>query len=63
MSKNTVRTSVSLSEEHYGRINEIAEQNDVSVAWVIRKAIQKYLDAQQNEQIPLPIIRENSKDA
>jgi predicted transcriptional regulator len=46
---------VILSEGQYARLNEVALKGDVSVAWVIRQAVQQFLDRAENEQIPLPI--------
>jgi predicted DNA-binding ribbon-helix-helix protein len=54
-SRRSVRTSVILSEGQYTRLNEVALKGDVSVAWVIRQAVQQFLDRAENEQIPLPI--------
>ena len=54
-SRRSVRTSVILSETQYARLNEVALKGDVSVAWVIRQAVQQFLDRAENEQIPLPI--------
>ena len=42
---NVVRTSASIPREHYVRLENIAIQNKVSMAWVIREAIEKYLKA------------------
>lgn len=53
--RRTVRTSVILPREKYDRLNEIASKGDVSVAWIIRQAIQQLLDRTENEQMPLPI--------
>lgn len=53
--RRTVRTSVILPREKYDRLNEIASKGDVSVAWIIRQAIQQFLDRTENEQMPLPI--------
>lgn len=38
------RTSVILSEEQHRKLNAMAEENDVSVAWLIRQAITRLLD-------------------
>ena len=38
------RTSVILSEEQHSRLNAMAAENDVSVAWLIRQAITRLLD-------------------
>ncbi|CAG9190893.1 ribbon-helix-helix domain-containing protein [Burkholderia vietnamiensis] len=53
--RRSVRTSVLLSEDQHARLNEIANKSDVSVAWIIRQAVQQFLDRTANEQMPLPI--------
>ena len=53
--RSSVRLSVNLTEGQYLRLNEIALKSDVSLAWVVRQAVQQFLDATNNEQIPLPI--------
>lgn len=47
--KNTVRTTVTFSKRDYVEIEEIATRKKVSVAWVIREAVEQYL----NQQTPL----------
>lgn len=42
--KDTVRTSVSLPREHYNILASVAEQNRVSVAWVVRDAVARYVE-------------------
>ena len=37
------RLSVSISHEQYAELLEIANQNRVSVAWVVREAIERLL--------------------
>lgn len=41
--KGTHRLSVSLSAEQYAELLEIAQKNKVSIAWVIREAIERLL--------------------
>lgn len=53
--RRSVRTSVILSEGQYARLSEVANRNDISVAWIIRQAVQQYLDRAEGEQLPLPI--------
>ena len=53
--RSPVRLSVNLTEGQYLRLNEIALKSDVSLAWLVRQAVQQFLDATHNEQIPLPI--------
>ncbi len=47
--KATHRQSVSLTEEQHRQLSEIAHKNRVSVAWVIREAIERLL----KEDMPL----------
>ena len=42
--KDTVRTSVSLPREHYNILVRVAEQNRVSLAWVVRDAVSRYVE-------------------
>ena len=42
--KETVRTSISLPKEHYDILASLAEQNRVSVAWVVRDAVARYVE-------------------
>ena len=42
--RETVRTSVSLPREHYEILTSVAEQNRVSVAWVVRDAVSRYVE-------------------
>lgn len=41
--KSAHRLSVSLTAEQHRELNEIAQKNRVSVAWVIREAIDRLL--------------------
>lgn len=41
--KSVHRLSVSLTAEQHREINEIAQKNRVSVAWVVREAIDRLL--------------------
>lgn len=43
MKPKTVRTSVSVPAEDYEQVERIAETKKVSVAWVIREAVEQYL--------------------
>jgi len=51
--KRTVRTSVILSETQYAQVAALAAENDLSVAWVIRQAVQDYLVRSESKQLPL----------
>ncbi|MBY5938920.1 ribbon-helix-helix domain-containing protein [Marinobacter nauticus] len=39
----THRLSVSLTADQHAELSEIAEENRVSVAWVVREAIERFL--------------------
>lgn len=50
--RKTVRTSVSLDEQMYADVFALANENDVSVAWLIRKAIAELLERRKDEFAP-----------
>ena len=41
--RKVTRISVSLDDQDYRALREIADQNDVSAAWIIRRALADYL--------------------
>lgn len=45
--KASRRLSISLTEEQHAELAEIAEKNKVSVAWVVREAIERLLHDEQ----------------
>jgi metal-responsive CopG/Arc/MetJ family transcriptional regulator len=47
--ERSLRASVSFPSELYRNLEEVARQKKVSVAWVVREAVEKYLA----EQLPL----------
>lgn len=52
--RKTVRTSVILSEDIHLQVQMLADANHVSSAWIIRMAIQRFLDEHQG-QLELPL--------
>lgn len=50
----TVRTSVMLPEDTHLQVQAMADANHVSSAWVIRMAVQRFLEDNQG-QLPLPL--------
>jgi predicted transcriptional regulator len=46
------RLSVSLSDDQYAQIAEIARNNRVSIAWVVREAVERMLTENQ------PLLRQ-----
>lgn len=51
--KQIARLSVSFEKADYDRVTAIAEANDVSTAWIIRKAVSAYLDARERSAIAI----------
>jgi metal-responsive CopG/Arc/MetJ family transcriptional regulator len=45
-SREGTRASVTFPGDIYAELERIAEQKKVSVAWVVRDAVQKYVEAQ-----------------
>ncbi len=46
------RLTVSLTGSDYDTLNALAEKDDVSVSWVVRRAIEEYLRKHQKEIAP-----------
>ena len=49
-SEQTVRISISISKDAYLELENISYEKKVSLAWVVRESIEKYLKEKQNEQ-------------
>jgi metal-responsive CopG/Arc/MetJ family transcriptional regulator len=47
---STVRASISFPSHLYETLEELAKQKKVSLAWVVRDAAEKYLDAAKMKQ-------------
>ena len=41
----TTRITVSFDAQDYGQLQRVAESKRVSVSWVVREAVRKYLDS------------------
>lgn len=41
--RETTRVSVTFPVEHYEKLESLAEENKVSIAWVVRDAVEQYL--------------------
>jgi predicted transcriptional regulator len=62
--RRSIRTSVLLPEDAYARIQALADANDVSAAWVIRAAVEKFLEEHGREtQLPLRLARAERRTA
>ena len=46
LAKEATRASVTFPADLYTELERIAEEKKVSVAWVVRDAVEKYVDAQ-----------------
>ena len=53
-SRKEFRTSVILTEGQFKGVREIAQATDASIAWVLRQAIDRYLDAQSGASVTRP---------
>lgn len=56
-----IRTSVLLPEDTHVQIQAMADANQVSTAWVIRMAVQRFLEDHQG-QLSLPLRPPSSKE-
>lgn len=55
--KDTTRFSVSLDVSSHARLSRLAELHDVSVSWLVRRAISEFIERQeQGDQAELPLI-------
>lgn len=50
--KKEFRTTVILTEAQHKRVLDIARANDASIAWVLRQALDRYLEA-QGKRVPV----------
>ena len=48
-SKGTKRSSISFSQDIYSSLEEIALEKKVSLAWLVREAVEDYLKVQKEE--------------
>ncbi|PHY60438.1 hypothetical protein CS023_20750 [Shewanella xiamenensis] len=51
------RVSVNLTLEEQTKLEKLANELDVSQSWVIRRAVQTYLETEINKSIPTNITR------
>lgn len=52
--RKATRLTVSLDEQDYAALNAVAAKSDVSLSWVIRQAIHRFL-VEHGEQPQLPL--------
>lgn len=53
MGSKTVRSSISLPEEDHAALQKIAESNQVSMSWLVRKAVRDFLKNATDSQMDL----------
>ncbi len=46
--RETIRASISFPNEDYEQLERLAVQKRVSLAWVVREAVRKYLQSEQH---------------
>lgn len=51
------RLTVSVTGRDYDALSALAEKDDVSVSWVVRRAIDEYLDNHRDEAEPVLPLR------
>lgn len=51
------RLTVSLTGSDYDALSALADKDDVSVSWVVRRAIDEYLDNHRHEAEPVLPLR------
>lgn len=51
MNSKSVRLSISIPEDDYSTLQAIADENQVSLSWMIRKTVKEFLEG--NEKKPL----------
>jgi hypothetical protein len=62
--RKTVRTSVMLPEDAHLQLQILANANRVSSAWVIRMAVQRFLDEHQGQlELPLRLSARQGSDS
>lgn len=60
------RLTVSLTESNYDVLAILAEKGDVSVSWVVRRAIEEYLESHRHEveqELPVRVFRKPQASA
>ena len=50
-SKNAIRASISFPQEDYITLVKIAVDKKVSIAWVVREAVEKYIGCMDEKRI------------
>ena len=60
--KKTARLTVSLDEADYAALNAMAQMSDVSLSWVIRQAIQRFVrEHGAQRELPLRLADQSTR--
>ena len=60
--KKTARLTVSLDDADYAALNALASKSDVSLSWVIRQAIQRFVREHGTQsELPLTLTEQASR--
>jgi predicted transcriptional regulator len=57
----SVRITVSLPEPQHKQIQQLAEDNNLSVAWVVRQAVTHFLKENDNPKTFSPLTKQTSE--
>lgn len=61
--KDAVRFTVSLDPQFYAKLVRIAESDDLSLSWAVRRAVAEFVEHQdESKQAELPFSQSASKD-
>lgn len=61
--KDAVRFTVSLDRQLYAKLLRIAESNELSLSWTVRRAVAEFVESQDEaKQAELPFSQSASKD-
>ena len=57
------RISLTLDEKEYAEISNLSEKHQISMAWICRQAINRFLEKSRNGdvQLPLPLLSKSDK--
>lgn len=57
----STRITVSIPESQHKQILQLAEENNLSVAWVVRQAVNHFLEKNDNPQAFSPLAKHSNK--
>jgi hypothetical protein len=51
LADKTARLSVSLSQSDYNSLQRVADENGVSIAWLVRRAVERFLESNPQKEL------------